>query len=130
MKNLDNAYAIGDQFINDKSTEDEPGKFNIEAEVVSMVIVLILATPTFTATTATTTTTLPLLPPLQQQSSTDSELAARVTSLKNKFSDFEQKSNTLDNRLRFMALEFSFRSFGSAHKIKSNSHEVVKDRYN
>ncbi|GKD19486.1 hypothetical protein Tco_1208644 [Tanacetum coccineum] len=28
MKNLDDAYNIGDQFIDDKSTEDEPGKLN------------------------------------------------------------------------------------------------------
>ncbi|GJY32294.1 hypothetical protein Tco_0415789, partial [Tanacetum coccineum] len=41
MKNLEDAYAIGDQFINDKSTNDEPGKLNVEVEVVSMVIVLI-----------------------------------------------------------------------------------------
>ncbi|GKB92905.1 hypothetical protein Tco_0965177 [Tanacetum coccineum] len=40
-KNLEDAYAIGDQFINDKSTNDEPGKLNVEAEVVSMVTVLI-----------------------------------------------------------------------------------------
>ncbi|GJY50747.1 hypothetical protein Tco_0441594 [Tanacetum coccineum] len=100
MKNLDDAYTIGDQFLNDKSTQDEPGKLNVEAEVVSMVTVPIyqasssvppLSTlvidlsppkpvssttqaPTFTATTATTTTTLPLLPPPQQQSATDSEV--------------------------------------------------------
>nr|GEU94700.1 retrovirus-related Pol polyprotein from transposon TNT 1-94 [Tanacetum cinerariifolium] len=36
MKNLENAYAVGDQFINDKSTEDELEKPNVEAEVVSM----------------------------------------------------------------------------------------------
>ncbi|GJZ89884.1 zinc finger, CCHC-type, retrotransposon gag domain protein [Tanacetum coccineum] len=36
MKNLKDAYAIGDQFINDKSNDDEPGKLNVEAEVVSM----------------------------------------------------------------------------------------------
>ncbi|GJR77535.1 hypothetical protein Tco_0089900 [Tanacetum coccineum] len=41
MKNLEDAYAIGDQFINDKSTDDEPGKLNVEAEVVFMVTVLI-----------------------------------------------------------------------------------------
>ncbi|GKB30285.1 hypothetical protein Tco_0869686 [Tanacetum coccineum] len=41
MKNLEDAYAIGDQFINDKSTDDEPGKLNVEKEVVSMVTVLI-----------------------------------------------------------------------------------------
>ncbi|GJR13221.1 hypothetical protein Tco_0795873 [Tanacetum coccineum] len=39
MKNLEDAYAIGDQFINDKSTEDELGKLIVEAEVVSMVTV-------------------------------------------------------------------------------------------
>ncbi|GJZ94142.1 retrovirus-related pol polyprotein from transposon TNT 1-94 [Tanacetum coccineum] len=33
MKNLKDAYAIGDQLINDKSTDDEPGKLNVEAEV-------------------------------------------------------------------------------------------------
>ncbi|GKE13186.1 hypothetical protein Tco_1416737, partial [Tanacetum coccineum] len=36
MKNLEDAYAIGDKFINDKSTDDELGKLNVEAEVVSM----------------------------------------------------------------------------------------------
>ncbi|GJS54660.1 hypothetical protein Tco_0628022 [Tanacetum coccineum] len=108
MKNLDDAYTIRDQFLNDKSTKDEPGKLNVEAEVVSMVIVPIyqasssvppLSTPVidlspskpvssttqapiFTATIATTTTTLLLPPPPQQQSTTDSELAARVTTLK------------------------------------------------
>ncbi|GKD55495.1 hypothetical protein Tco_1288882 [Tanacetum coccineum] len=85
MKNLEDAYAIGDQLINDKSTNDEPGKLNVEAEVVSMVTVPIyqasssplLSTPVidlssapkpassttqapiFTATTTTTPTTLP-----------------------------------------------------------------------
>ncbi|GJZ09021.1 hypothetical protein Tco_0543304 [Tanacetum coccineum] len=78
-------YAIGDQFINDKSTYDEPGKLNLEAEVVSMVTVLIYQasssvpplstpvidlsppkpassttqTPIFTATTTKKTTPLP-----------------------------------------------------------------------
>ncbi|GJV73556.1 retrovirus-related pol polyprotein from transposon TNT 1-94 [Tanacetum coccineum] len=86
MKNLDDAYIIGDQFINDKSIEDESGKLNMKSEVVSMVTVPIhqasssvppLSTPIidlsspskpvssttqapiFTATTKTTTTTLP-----------------------------------------------------------------------
>nr|GEX69287.1 hypothetical protein [Tanacetum cinerariifolium] len=41
IKNLDDVYTLGDQFLNDKSTKDEPGKFNIDLEVVSMVTVLI-----------------------------------------------------------------------------------------
>ncbi|GJT16412.1 hypothetical protein Tco_0875118 [Tanacetum coccineum] len=39
MKNLDDAYTYRDQFLNDKSTEDELVKLNIEVEVVSMVTV-------------------------------------------------------------------------------------------
>ncbi|GJY15637.1 hypothetical protein Tco_0386059 [Tanacetum coccineum] len=100
MKNLEDAYTIGDQFINDKSTEDEPRKLNMEEKVVSMVSVLIyqasssvppLSTPViylsppkptpstpqapvFTATTSTTTTTRPLPPLPQQQITTDSEV--------------------------------------------------------
>nr|GEZ98895.1 hypothetical protein [Tanacetum cinerariifolium] len=88
IKNLDDAYTIGDQFINDKSIKDEQGKLNAESEVVSMVMVPIhqasslipplytpiidlslpkpassTKAPIFTATTTTTTTNL-LLPPL------------------------------------------------------------------
>nr|GFA64496.1 hypothetical protein [Tanacetum cinerariifolium] len=103
---------------------NEPGKPNVNAEVVSMVTVLIhqasllvpplstpiidlsppkpvashLLEPFITATTKTTTTTLLLLPPPQQQSITDLELASRVTALEKKFSDFENKSQTLDKK--------------------------------
>nr|GEW57928.1 retrovirus-related Pol polyprotein from transposon TNT 1-94 [Tanacetum cinerariifolium] len=92
MKNLDDTYTFGDQFFNDKSTKDEPRKKNVDAKVVSMVIIPIhqastsvppLSTPIidlsplkpaafplpepFTAaTTETTTTTLLLSPPPQQ----------------------------------------------------------------
>ncbi|GKD21374.1 hypothetical protein Tco_1223077 [Tanacetum coccineum] len=38
-KNMDDAYTIRDQFINDKATEDETKKLNVESEVVSIVIV-------------------------------------------------------------------------------------------
>nr|GEV12816.1 transposon Ty3-G Gag-Pol polyprotein [Tanacetum cinerariifolium] len=102
IKILDDTYTFGDQFFNDKLTEDEPGNQNVDAEVVSIVIVPIhqastsvpplstpiidlsppkpvaslLLEPFITATTETTTTTLPLPlpPPPQQQSTTDSEL--------------------------------------------------------
>ncbi|GKF77327.1 hypothetical protein Tco_0229797, partial [Tanacetum coccineum] len=37
MKNLEDAFIFGDQFINDKSTKEEPGKANVETEVESMV---------------------------------------------------------------------------------------------
>ncbi|GKC04989.1 hypothetical protein Tco_0996599 [Tanacetum coccineum] len=126
MKNLEDAYTIRNQFFNDKSTKDEPRKLNVEAEVVSMVTVLIyqasssvppLSTPVidlsppkpapsttqapvFTATKTITIITRLLLSPPQQQSITNSELVARVTTLEQKFSAFEQKSKTLDNTTR------------------------------
>nr|GEV96942.1 hypothetical protein [Tanacetum cinerariifolium] len=46
----------------------------------------------------TTETTIPLPPTPQQQNTTDSELATRVTTLEKKFSDFEQKSTTQNLR--------------------------------
>nr|GEX96570.1 hypothetical protein [Tanacetum cinerariifolium] len=96
MKNLNDTYTFGDQFFNDKSTKDEPGKQNIDAEVVSMVTVPIhqastsvpplsthiidllppkpaaspLPKPFTTATTKSNTTTLSLSPPPQRQSTT------------------------------------------------------------
>ncbi|GJY38650.1 retrovirus-related pol polyprotein from transposon TNT 1-94 [Tanacetum coccineum] len=154
MKNLDDAYTIGDQFLNDKSTEDEPKKLNVEAEVVSMVTVLIyqasssvppLSTPVidlsspklvssttqapiFTATTSTTTTTLPLPPPPQQQSTTDSELVACVTTLEKKFSDLEQKNKNLDNTTRNLGSRvFTLELRDLPHKIDETIREAVKE---
>ncbi|GJT27060.1 hypothetical protein Tco_0907335 [Tanacetum coccineum] len=39
MKNLEDAFTFGDQFLDDKSTEEEPRKANMEIEVESMVTV-------------------------------------------------------------------------------------------
>ncbi|GJV96625.1 hypothetical protein Tco_1548202 [Tanacetum coccineum] len=152
MKNLEDAYAIGDQFINDKSTDDEPGKLNVEAKVVSMVTVPIsqasssvppLSTPIidlsppkpassttqapiFTATTTTTTTTLP--PPPQQQSTTESELVERVTALEKKFSDLEQNNKNLDNTTRNLGSRvYTLELRDLPHKIDEAVRENVKE---
>nr|GEV40259.1 copia protein [Tanacetum cinerariifolium] len=132
IKNLDDAYTFGDRFLNDKSTEDEPGKLNMDSKVVSMVTVPIhqasssvpplstsiinlsppkpiLATthaPIFTATTMTATTTLPLPPPPPRQSTSNSELAARVTALEQKLATFKQKSKTIDNVNLIISITF------------------------
>ncbi|GJS37004.1 hypothetical protein Tco_0535386 [Tanacetum coccineum] len=121
MKNLEDVYVIRDQFINDKSTNDEPGKLIAESEVVSMVTIPIYQTsssasplltsvinlsppkqtsstnqtPIFIATTKTTITTLPSPP--QQQSTPESELAIRVVALEKKVSELEQANKNLDN---------------------------------
>ncbi|GKB34407.1 hypothetical protein Tco_0879349 [Tanacetum coccineum] len=154
MKNLEDAYTIGDQFFNDKSTKDEPGKLNVEAEVVSMVTVLIyqasssvppMSTPVidlsppkpapfttqtlvFTATTSTTTTIRPLPPLPQQQSTTDSELVARVTALEQKFAVFEQKSKNLDNATQNLGSRvFTLELRDMPHKIDKAVCENVKE---
>ncbi|GJV75136.1 hypothetical protein Tco_1506720, partial [Tanacetum coccineum] len=105
MKDLDDAFTYCDQFLNDKPTEKELGKANVEAEVESMVTVPIhqtsssvplLSTPVIDLTpsipvsplvqeTVFTTTTTLLLPPSPppQQSTSDSALAACVSALEN-----------------------------------------------
>nr|GEX18143.1 monodehydroascorbate reductase [Tanacetum cinerariifolium] len=101
IKNLD-VYTFGDKFFNDKPTEEDLVKTNMETEVESMVSIPIhqasssvpplsspvidltlpkpvsstVQEPIFTATTKITTTLPP--PPLQQQSITDSVLASYV----------------------------------------------------
>ncbi|GJY16049.1 hypothetical protein Tco_0386471 [Tanacetum coccineum] len=152
IKNLEDAYAIGEQFINDKSTDDELGKLNVEAEVVSMVTVLIYQasssvpplstpvidllppkpassttqTPIFIATTMTTTTPLP--PPPQQQSTTESELAERVTTLEKKLSDLEQTNKNLDNTTQNLGSRvYTFKLRDLPHKINEVVRENVKE---
>nr|GEV14069.1 copia protein [Tanacetum cinerariifolium] len=151
MKNLENAYAIGDQFINDKSTEYEPEKPNVEAEVVSMVTVLIyqasssvppLSTPvpvidlsppkpassTAQAPIFTATTTTTLLPPPQKQSTNESELAAQVTSLEKKLFDLEQKNKTLDNTSQNLGSRvFTLELRDLPHKIDEAVRESLKE---
>ncbi|GKE30572.1 hypothetical protein Tco_1445956 [Tanacetum coccineum] len=39
MKNLEDNFTFGDQFINDKPAKEDPGKTNMETEVESMVTV-------------------------------------------------------------------------------------------
>ncbi|GJU36316.1 hypothetical protein Tco_1184670 [Tanacetum coccineum] len=152
IKNLEDAYAIGDQFINDKSTDDQPGKLNVEAEVVSMVTVPIyqasslvppllmwiidlsppkLASsttqaPIFTSTTTTTPTTL--LPPPQQQSTHESELAECVTTLEKKLSDLEQNNKNLDNTTRNLGSRvYTLELRDLPYKIDEAVRENVKD---
>ncbi|GKA11426.1 hypothetical protein Tco_0690972 [Tanacetum coccineum] len=104
MKNIDDAFTFGDQFLNDNPTKEEPGKANVETKVESMLTVPIhqasssappLSTPIidltpskpvfppaqepiFIAIIATTTTTLPLPPPPPQQITTVPELDIHV----------------------------------------------------
>ncbi|GJZ26024.1 hypothetical protein Tco_0570277 [Tanacetum coccineum] len=123
MKNLDDAFTYGDQFLNDKPTEEEPDKANVEIEVESMVTVpihqasssappvstplIIISSPKLVSPpiqepvfTATTTTTLPPPPPPQQQSTIDYALVARVTALEQICANFEKKNKYINENVK------------------------------
>ncbi|GJS81375.1 hypothetical protein Tco_0747916 [Tanacetum coccineum] len=137
IKNLDDAFTIGDQFLNDKPTEEDPSKTNMDTKAESMVTVPIhqastlvpplstpiidlsppkpvsspLQEPFIAATTKATTTTLPLPPPPQQQSITNSVLAARVSALERNFLNMSRRTRHLKTRLRILDPIFSCWSF-------------------
>ncbi|GKB78049.1 hypothetical protein Tco_0944944 [Tanacetum coccineum] len=111
MKNLEDVYTIEDQFINDKSTDDEPGKLNVEAEAVSMVNV-----PIYQASSS--------VPPL----TTESELVEHVTALEKKLSDLEQTNKNLDNTTRNLRSRvYPLKLRDMPHKIYEAVHENVKE---
>nr|GEV34037.1 hypothetical protein [Tanacetum cinerariifolium] len=154
MKNLDDAYTFRDQFLNDKSIEDEPDKLNMDSEVVSMVTVPIhqacssvpslftpiidispprpvpasTHVPIFTATTTPITTTLKPPPLSPQQGTLDSELAARVAALEQKLAASEQKNKTLDNTTQNLGSRvFNLELRDLPHKNDQTINIVVKE---
>nr|GEU85184.1 Gag-Pol polyprotein [Tanacetum cinerariifolium] len=123
MINLDN-FTFGDQFIAEKSPEDEPRNANMETKVESMVIVPIhqasssvpllstpiidltppkpvsftIQEPVYTAITKTITTLPP--PPPQQQSTPDPALASHVSVLETVCANFEKKHKLQDKTVQ------------------------------
>nr|GEV60460.1 putative Gag-Pol polyprotein [Tanacetum cinerariifolium] len=105
MKNIEEDFTFGDQFLNDKSTKEESRKVNVETKVESMVTVPIhqasssvppLSTPKpvsplvqepIIIATNETTTTLPPPP----QSIIDLDLAIYVFALEKRSAKFKQK---------------------------------------
>ncbi|GKF01118.1 hypothetical protein Tco_0028041 [Tanacetum coccineum] len=150
MKNLEDAFTFGDQFLNDKSTEKERRKANVETEVESMVTVPIhqpsssippLSTPIinlsppkpvsspiqesiFTTTTATTTT---LPPPLLPQSTTDLDLATRVSALEKRSADLEKKNQLQDNTTQDLASRvYKLEHHDLSHSDHTNLYEALE----
>ncbi|GKA41374.1 hypothetical protein Tco_0733967 [Tanacetum coccineum] len=154
MVNLDDAFTYGDQFLNDKPTEEEPYKANVETKVESMVTVPIyqvyLSTPSlstpvivisspkpvstpiqepvFTATTATTTTTL-LPPPSPQHLITiDHALAACVSALKQVCASLEKKNKLQDQTSQALLSKiFTLENHDLYSKIDKYINENVKE---
>ncbi|GJY97614.1 hypothetical protein Tco_0514524 [Tanacetum coccineum] len=98
MKNLDDAFTFDDQFLNDKPTEEEPGKTTIETKAESMVIVPIHQAST--SVTPLSTTIIDLSPPkpkhkLQEQ--TTQALSSRIFTLE--LRDLPYKINQTANEV-------------------------------
>ncbi|GJY64034.1 hypothetical protein Tco_0465494 [Tanacetum coccineum] len=102
MKNLDDAFTYGDQFLYDKPMEEELGKSNVETKVESMPkpVSPPIQEPIFIATTSTTTTLPPPPPSPQQQSTTDRALAARISALEQICANFEKKNKYINENVK------------------------------
>nr|GEV66909.1 hypothetical protein [Tanacetum cinerariifolium] len=151
IKNLKDTFTFGDQFLNDKSTKEEPRKANVETKVESMVTIPIhqasssvplLSTPIidlsppkpvsppvqepiFIATSSTITTPLPLPP---QQSTTDPNLDNRVIVLENKSVDFDQKHQLQDKTTKSLAsMVYKLENHNLYLKIDKKVSGVVKE---
>ncbi|GJS47297.1 hypothetical protein Tco_0597418 [Tanacetum coccineum] len=128
LQNLDKEISFTNQFLTEKSQEDEPEKTNTEAEVQSLVTVPIhqdtssvplmttpvidltvsqpastmvqASLPTSTATTAiTTTTTLPPPSPQPQQGISNSIIIQRIGELERCIADQVDANQALEERL-------------------------------
>nr|GEV71944.1 copia protein [Tanacetum cinerariifolium] len=101
MKILDDTCTFWDQFFNDKSTEDKPGKQNVDAKFVSMVTVPIHITST--SIPPLSTPIIDLSPP-------------------------KPKSHTLDNATQNLGSRvFTLELRDLPHKINQTINEVVKE---
>nr|GEX42419.1 copia protein [Tanacetum cinerariifolium] len=118
MKNQEDAFAIGDQFINDKSTKDEPEKPNVEAKVVSMVTVPIYQESYSVPPMSTLILVIDLSPPKSVSSTTQAP----------KLSALEQTNKNLDNvtwNLRSKVYTLKIRDL--PYKIGEAIREKVKE---
>ncbi|GKA27612.1 hypothetical protein Tco_0713780 [Tanacetum coccineum] len=107
MKNLDDAFTYGDQFLNEKSSEKEPGKLR---------------------STTTTTTLPPPPPPLQQQSITDLELANRVYALEEICANLAKKNKLQDQTTQALSFRvFMLENHDLYSKIDKYVNEVIKE---
>nr|GEW38470.1 retrovirus-related Pol polyprotein from transposon TNT 1-94 [Tanacetum cinerariifolium] len=127
MKNLEDAFVIGDQLINDESTKDEPEKPNVEVEVVYMVTVPIYQASFSVPLMSTPIPVIDLSPP-KHASSTKSELAEQVVPLEKKLSALEQTNKNLDNTTRNLGSRvYTLKLRDLPHKIDEAIREKVKE---
>ncbi|GJT02018.1 hypothetical protein Tco_0823187 [Tanacetum coccineum] len=144
LQHLNKELSFADQFLVEKSQEDEPEKTNTEDTssvplMTTPVIDLTVSQPvptavqaplptltaTATATTTTTTTTLPLPPPLQQGSS-NSILIQRIGELEQHMADLVQANLALDERMdKHRSRLYKLENLNIPHQVSKAVDEVV-----
>ncbi|GJZ48575.1 retrovirus-related pol polyprotein from transposon TNT 1-94 [Tanacetum coccineum] len=156
LQNLDKELSFTNQFLTEKSQEDEPEKTNVEVEVQSMVTVPIhqdtslvplmttpvidltisqpvpttvqASLPTLTATTTTTTTTSPPPPPQPQQGFSDSILIKRIGELEQRMTDLVEANQDLEERLdKHGSRLYNLENLDIPHKVSKAVDEIVTD---
>ncbi|GKC90227.1 hypothetical protein Tco_1150876 [Tanacetum coccineum] len=125
MKNLEDAFTFGDQFINDKSTEEEPRKANVETEVEYMVTV-----PIHQASSSVPPLSTPIidLTPPKPVSPPHPNLANHVSALEKRSADFDQKHQLQDKTTKSLASRvYKLEHHDLYSKIDKHVNEVVKE---
>ncbi|GJW53428.1 hypothetical protein Tco_0097513 [Tanacetum coccineum] len=153
LQNLDKELSFTNQFLVEKSQEDEPDKSNTEAEVQSMVTVPIhqetssvplmttpvinltmmqsdSSLPTSTATTSIITTTTTTIPPTPQpqQSTTKPILVRRIGELEQHMPDLLQDNLAPGERLDKHRIRlYNLEKLDIPHKVRQAIDEIVTD---
>ncbi|GKC17746.1 hypothetical protein Tco_1014528 [Tanacetum coccineum] len=124
MKNLDDAFTFGDQFLNDKPTKEELGKANVEAEVESMVTVPIHQDSS--SAPPLSTPIIDLTHPKPVSPST-----AHVSALEQICANFEKKNKVQDQTTQALSSRiFMLENHDLYSKIDNYINETVKDVVN
>ncbi|GKA79988.1 hypothetical protein Tco_0786584 [Tanacetum coccineum] len=124
MKNLEDDFTFGDQFLNDKSIEEELRKANVETKVESMVTI-----PIHQASLSVPPLSTPIIDLSPHKPvTTDPDLATRVSVLEKRSANFEQKNKLQDKTTQALASKvYKLEHHDLCSKIDKQVNEVVKE---
>ncbi|GKC95229.1 hypothetical protein Tco_1160671 [Tanacetum coccineum] len=118
MKNLEDTFTFGDQFLNDKPTEEEPGKAHAETKVEFMVIV-----PIHQASSSVPPISTPVI-----DLSPPKPLSTHVSALEKICANFEKKNKLQDKTTQALSSRvYMLENHDLYLKIDKYVNDVVKE---
>ncbi|GKF41579.1 hypothetical protein Tco_0124921 [Tanacetum coccineum] len=128
MKNLDDIFTFGDQFLNEKSPKEELGEANMETEAESMVNVPIhqafSSTPSLSTSVIDPSAPKPSLPPVQELIFT----AYRVFALEKICANIVKKNKHQDQTTQALSSRvYMMENHNLYLKINKYVNEVIKE---